>query len=84
VREFCEVATEYELVIICAEIYRDLVHDPAATVLSPAQVAPLRTVITTGPSKNLALGGWRIGVARMPAGRRPAAPGPARHDNFDL
>lgn len=58
-----------ELVIICDEIYRDLVYDPAAPILSPAEVAPERTVITTGASKNLALGGWRIRVARMPAGR---------------
>jgi aspartate aminotransferase len=32
-------------------------------------VAPDRTVVTTALSKNLAVGGWRIGVARMPAGR---------------
>jgi aspartate aminotransferase len=68
VRALCQVAAAYGLVIISDEIYRDLVHDPAAPVLSPAQVAPERTVITTGPSKSLALGGWRIGVARMPAG----------------
>ena len=68
VAAFCEVAAACGLVIICDEIYRDLVHDPAAPFLSPAQVAPERTVITTGASKNLALGGWRIGVARMPAG----------------
>ncbi len=34
--------------------------------LSPADVAPERTVITSGLSKNLALGGWRLGVARLP------------------
>ena len=63
-----EVAAARGLVIICDEIYRDLVHDGATPVLSPAEAAPERTVITTGASKNLALGGWRIGVARMPAG----------------
>ncbi len=31
-------------------------------------MAPERTVITTGASKSLALGGWRIGVAGMPDG----------------
>jgi aspartate aminotransferase len=42
---------------------------PAATpVLSPAAVAPDRTVVTTALSKSLALGGWRIGVARLPEG----------------
>jgi aspartate aminotransferase len=44
------------------------VHDGACPFLSPAIVAPLRTVVTTGLSKNLALGGWRIGVARLPDG----------------
>jgi aspartate aminotransferase len=64
----CEVAAAHQLVIISDEIYRDLLHDPATPLLSPAQAAPDRTVITTGASKNLALGGWRIGVARMPEG----------------
>jgi aspartate aminotransferase len=66
VRAFCAVAAAHELIIICDEIYRDLVHNIAEPVLSPAQVVPERTVITTGVSKSLALGGWRIGVARMP------------------
>jgi aspartate aminotransferase len=68
VRAVCEVAEARGLIIICDEIYRDLIHDPAAVVLSPAEAAPQRTVITTGLSKSLALGGWRIGVARMPDG----------------
>ena len=68
VTALCEVAAAHRLVIISDEIYRDLIHDPATPVLSPAQAAPERTVITTGASKNLALGGWRIGVARMPDG----------------
>ena len=41
---------------------------PSAPFLSPAAVAPERTVVTTALSKNLAVGGWRIGVARMPDG----------------
>ncbi len=68
VAALCEVAATWRLVIVCDEIYRDLVHDPSAAVLSPAQAAPERTLITTGLSKSLALGGWRIGVARMPPG----------------
>jgi aspartate aminotransferase len=68
VRAVCEVAEARGLVVICDEIYRDLIHDPHAPVLSPAQVAPRWTVVTTGLSKSLALGGWRIGVARMPDG----------------
>jgi aspartate aminotransferase len=68
VRAFCEVAAEHDLIIISDEIYRDLVHDPATPVLSPATVAPQRTVVTTALSKSFALGGWRIGVARLPEG----------------
>ncbi|MFD6949442.1 aminotransferase [Nocardiopsis sp. TSRI0078] len=71
VRRLCEVARELDLVIISDEIYRDLVHpatsgEEAARVYSPAEYAPERTVISTGLSKNLALGGWRIGVMRLP------------------
>jgi aspartate aminotransferase len=68
VRALCEVAAAHGLMIISDEIYRDLVHDPAAPILSPVEVAPQRTVVTTGLSKSLALGGWRIGAARMPDG----------------
>ncbi|MFC0866049.1 pyridoxal phosphate-dependent aminotransferase [Sphaerimonospora cavernae] len=66
VRRLAALARELDLTIISDEIYRDLVHDPAATFLSPAEIAPERTVVTTGLSKSLALGGWRIGVARLP------------------
>ena len=62
------MAAEHDLIIISDEIYRDLIHDPAAPVLSPAAVAPERTVVTTALSKSFALGGWRLGAARMPDG----------------
>jgi aspartate aminotransferase len=68
VRDLCSVAEAYDLIIISDEIYRDLVHDPDAPFTSPAAISPERTVVTAGLSKNLALGGWRIGVARLPAG----------------
>jgi aspartate aminotransferase len=68
VREVCRVAEEHDLIIISDEIYRDLVHDAAASFLSPAVVAPGRTIVTTALSKSLALGGWRIGIARLPGG----------------
>ncbi|GAA3409826.1 pyridoxal phosphate-dependent aminotransferase [Streptosporangium vulgare] len=67
IRRIAEVARELDLTIISDEIYRDLVHSPEAGFLSPADVAPERTVITSGLSKSLALGGWRIGVARLPS-----------------
>jgi len=73
IRELCAVAERNNLIIISDEIYRDLVHDPDTPILSPAAVAPEQTVVTTGLSKNLAVGGWRIGVARMPDGAAGAA-----------
>jgi aspartate aminotransferase len=68
VRAVCEVARRHDLLVLSDEIYRDLVHDPATAFLGPAEVLPEQTVVTTGLSKSLALGGWRIGVARMPQG----------------
>jgi len=66
--ELCQVAARHDLIIISDEIYRDLIHDPGMPFLSPAQVAPERTIVTTALSKSLALGGWRLGAARLPAG----------------
>ncbi|MGW0482934.1 pyridoxal phosphate-dependent aminotransferase [Nonomuraea sp. NPDC003214] len=60
------LARELDLYVISDEIYRDLLHDPSTPFTSPADLAPERTIVTTGLSKSLALGGWRIGVARLP------------------
>ncbi|MBO0820175.1 MAG: pyridoxal phosphate-dependent aminotransferase [Nocardiopsaceae bacterium] len=68
VRELCQVARRHDMLIISDEIYRDLAFDGPGAVTSPASLAPERTVITSGLSKNLALGGWRLGVARLPSG----------------
>ena len=87
VRELCSVARRHDLLIISDEIYRDLTHAARPEFLSPADAAPERTVITSGLSKNLALGGWRLGVARLPRrlGRdRGAARPAARHLQRDL
>ncbi|MEU1040718.1 pyridoxal phosphate-dependent aminotransferase [Streptomyces sp. NPDC005551] len=66
VRRLAEVARELDLFIVSDEIYCDLVYDTSAPAVSPARLAPERTVVTTGLTKNLALGGWRTGVARLP------------------
>lgn len=66
VRRVCDVARELDLLVIADEVYRDLAH--RGDVASPAVAAPERVVTTTGLSKNLALGGWRLGVARVPTG----------------
>ncbi|MQA07058.1 MAG: aminotransferase class I/II-fold pyridoxal phosphate-dependent enzyme [Pseudonocardiaceae bacterium] len=68
VRAVCETAREHDVLIVSDEIYRDLVFDPDPDYRYPAELAPEHTVVTTGLSKNLALGGWRIGVARLPDG----------------
>jgi aspartate aminotransferase len=68
VQALCQVAATHDLIIISDEIYRDLVYDTAPPFTSPAACAPERTVVTTAPSKSLALGGWRAGAARLPDG----------------
>ena len=94
VRRTVEIADEHGLSIISDEIYRDLAHEPGE-VRSPAEYLPERTYVTSGLSKNMALGGWRIGFVRVPEGEagRPAreavlglasevwssAPGPMQH-----
>jgi aspartate aminotransferase len=71
VRALCSVARRHDMLIISDEIYRDLTHGAWPEFVSPADVAPERTIITSGLSKNLALGGWRLGVARLPGQSRP-------------
>ncbi|MFC7310315.1 pyridoxal phosphate-dependent aminotransferase [Streptomyces monticola] len=78
VRRLGEAARDLDLVIISDEIYCDLVFDPATPAVSPAVFAPERTVVTTGLTKNLAVGGWRLGVARLPEGEA----GRALHDRL--
>jgi aspartate aminotransferase len=67
VERVCAIAARHGLVVIADEIYRDLAYDPHA-VVSPARFVPERCFVTTGLSKSMALGGWRIGCARFPAG----------------
>ncbi|EFL12592.1 aminotransferase [Streptomyces sp. AA4] len=61
--EVTRIARDNGLVVISDEIYRDLTSEPFT---SPAELLPERTIVTTGLSKNLALGGYRIGFARIP------------------
>ena len=67
VREVCEVAEAADLLIVCDEIYRDLAYEPERFV-SPAELLPDRTFVTTGLSKSMALGGWRVGLVRLADG----------------
>jgi aspartate aminotransferase len=67
IAELVEIAQSHGLAILCDEIYRDLAHGAEALV-SPAELAPELVFITNGLSKSMALGGWRIGFARLPDG----------------
>lgn len=70
VEAVCSIADRHGLAIVSDEIYAELCHPgSAAAAPSAARYLPERTVVTTGLSKSLALGGWRIGFARVPAGR---------------
>jgi aspartate aminotransferase len=62
--EVCAIAGHHGLAVISDEIYSELCHDGQAP--SAARYLPDRTIVTTGLSKSLALGGWRIGCARTP------------------
>lgn len=65
IEQLVAIAREQNLAIISDEIYRDLAYDQV-DFTSPAQLAPERTFVTTGLSKSMALGGWRIGAALFP------------------
>jgi aspartate aminotransferase len=67
VERTCAIAERHDLLIVADEIYRDLAHDVDA-FRGPADYAPERSFVTNGLSKNMALGGWRIGFARMADG----------------
>nr|WP_063784314.1 pyridoxal phosphate-dependent aminotransferase [Streptomyces sp. SBT349] len=66
-RAVCELAERHGLAVVADEIYAELVHDGTRPP-SAATLLPERTVVTSGLSKSMALGGWRIGFARLPAG----------------
>ena len=67
VREVAELAGANDLAVVSDEIYRDLAFEPG--LRSPAEFLPERTFVTSGLSKSMALGGWRIGFLRLPVGR---------------
>ena len=65
IEEVSSIAREHHMWVISDEIYRDLTFD-LSEFTSVASVAPENTIVTTGLSKSLALGGWRIGALRVP------------------
>ncbi|MFI7274251.1 pyridoxal phosphate-dependent aminotransferase [Streptomyces sp. NPDC049879] len=66
-RAVCDLAARHGLAVVADEIYAELLHD-GGTAPSAAAHLPDRTVVTTGLSKSMALGGWRVGFARFPEG----------------
>ncbi len=65
IEEVASIARDYGLWVIADEIYRDLTYTPSDFV-GIAEFLPERTIVTSGLSKSLALGGWRIGIMRVP------------------
>jgi aspartate aminotransferase len=65
VAEVARIAAAHELAVVSDEIYRDLAFEPERFA-SPAEVLPERTFVTSGLSKSMALGGFRIGFVRVP------------------
>lgn len=66
IKAVCAIADRHGLAVISDEIYAELSHH--GTAPGPVHHLAERTVVTTGLSKSLALGGWRIGFTRTPAG----------------
>lgn len=72
VEAVCRIAAANGITIVSDEIYRDLAYD-ATSFCTPADFLPDRTFVTSGLSKSMALGGWRVGFARVPATDEGAA-----------
>ncbi|WP_331770076.1 pyridoxal phosphate-dependent aminotransferase (plasmid) [Embleya sp. NBC_00888] len=67
VRDVCAIAERFGLAVVSDEIYAELCHADREAPRA-ARHLPERTVVTSGLSKSMALGGWRIGFARVPDG----------------
>jgi aspartate aminotransferase len=68
VRAVCGIAERHGLAVVADEIYAELVHEGGGSAPRAVDHLPERTVVTSGLSKSMALGGWRIGFARVPEG----------------
>jgi aspartate/methionine/tyrosine aminotransferase len=68
VQTLADFAREEQLMVLSDEIYALVAHGRVPHV-SIAQHYPEGTVVLGGLSKHMSLGGWRFGVAILPAGR---------------
>ena len=66
IEEIVAAAVAADLWIISDEIYASITYD-GAEFLSPAKLAPERTLVVNGGSKSHSLTGWRIGFLAGPA-----------------
>ncbi len=64
-QELAKVLKKYRVTVIADEIYGMLHHQGGH--VSMASVLPEQTIVTTGLSKWAGAGGWRLGVALLPA-----------------
>lgn len=62
--EIAEICMRENIVIIADEIYGRLSFD--GKYRSVSRYAPDHTIVTTGLSKHLSLGGWRLGLGTVP------------------
>ncbi len=65
IKELVAAAVEADMWIISDEIYAKMTYD-GAEFLSPASLAPERTLVVNGGSKSHSLTGWRIGFLAGP------------------
>jgi aspartate/methionine/tyrosine aminotransferase len=65
-RRLAEVCRAEDVVVIADEIYGH-VNFGLVDQVSLAAILPERTIVTTGLSKVFAAGGWRLGIAAIPA-----------------
>ncbi len=63
-QEIAQVCIKHNICIIADEIYGRLTFNGGYRSIS--EFAPDHTVVTTGLSKHLSLGGWRLGVGIIP------------------
>jgi aspartate/methionine/tyrosine aminotransferase len=68
VKALADFARQEQLMVLSDEIYALVAHGRVPHV-SVAQHYPEGTVVLGGLSKHMSLGGWRFGVAILPAGR---------------
>lgn len=67
VAELAAYCAQSDVIVISDEIYAEIGHGSVAH-RSVSSLLGQQTIVTTGLSKHLSLGGWRLGVAILPDG----------------